>query len=108
MRHSATFGVPALEYPISQHAELRMQQRHISPQVLEDVLRYGRLIYSRGVAFRVVGHKEVERYAARGIDLRMAEGVHVLVGPDGGVITAYRNHDLRKIRPTKRRQACCH
>lgn len=91
-----------------QHAALRMQQRGISAHVVELVLRYGRVIYSRGLAFRVVGRKEVQRYAALGIDLSDAAGVHVLVEHDGRVVTTYRNHDLRKIRPAKRKHAMHH
>jgi len=96
------------EYHLTAHAELRMQQRGIAPQLIELVLRYGRTIYSRGLAFRVIGHKEVGRYSRDGIDLSRAEGIHVLVETDGSVITAYRNHDLRKIRPGKRRHAIYH
>lgn len=95
-------------YHFTAHAELRMQQRGIAPRLIELVLRYGRTIYARGLAFRVIGHKEVERFARDGIDLTRAEGIHVLVETDGSVITAYRNHDLRKIRPGKRRHAVCH
>jgi hypothetical protein len=95
-------------YHLTAHAELRMQQRGIAPRLIELVLRYGRMIYSRGLAFRVIGHKEVDRYARDGIDLSRAEGIHVLVETDGSVITAYRNHDLRKIRPGKRRHAVYH
>lgn len=101
--NSLTLGRPS-DYHLTAHAELRMQQRGIAPQLIELVLRYGRTIYSRGL----IGHKEVGRYARDGIDLSRAEGIHVLVETDGSVITAYRNHDLRKIRPGKRRHAIYH
>lgn len=96
------------DYHLTAHAELRMQQRGIAPRLIELALRYGRTIHARGLAFRVIGHKEVERFARDGIDLSRAEGIHVLVQTDGSVITAYRNHDLRKIRPGKRRHAIYH
>jgi len=95
-------------YHLTAHAVLRMQQRGIAPRLIALVLRYGRTIYARGLAFRVIGHKEVERFARDGLDLTPAEDIHVLVDTDGSVITAYRNHDLRKIRPGKRRHAVYH
>jgi hypothetical protein len=95
-------------HPLTAHAELRMQQRGISTALLQLVLRYGRTLHERGLSFRVIGHKEVERYAREGVNLSRAEGVHVLVHSDGAVITTYRNQNLRKIRPSKRRHATCH
>lgn len=95
-------------HPMTSHAIQRMSQRGIRPELVEQVLRYGRLIYERGLQFRVIGRKEVDFFAARGINLRAAEGVHVLVQPDGSVLTTYRNHDLRAIRPCKRKHAMYH
>lgn len=98
----------SFDAPITHHAELRARQRQISPALLELVMQYGRTIHSRSATYMVIGRKEVEHFAHRGIDLRKAEGVHVLLGSDGAVITTYRNQDLRKIRPTKRSQAFSH
>lgn len=94
--------------PLTHHAEQRAQQRQISPELLAITLQYGRTIRSRGTTYKVVGRKEVERLASQGIDIRKAEGIHVLIADDGAVITTYRSNDLRKIRPTKRRQAFSH
>jgi hypothetical protein len=95
-------------YVLTDHAQKRMQQRHITPHILTQVMRYGRIIHARGVTYRVIGRKEVSLYAGAGIDLRAAEGVQVLLATDGAVITTFRNHDLRKIRPSKRRHAHYH
>ncbi len=96
------------QHPITHHAELRMQQRGIPVRLVEAVLHYGRTIHARGLSFRVIGHKEVVRYAREGVDLRNAEGIHVLLQSDGTVITTYRNRDLRSIRPSKRKHAMHH
>lgn len=61
-------------HPLVPHALLRMQQRGIRPELVEQVLRYGRAIHARGLLFRVIGRKEVAFFAARGINLRAAEG----------------------------------
>ena len=60
-------------------------------------------IQAKGVTFCVIGRKEVKRYAALGVDLSEIEGLQVLVGSDGAVVTAYRNRDLHAIRATSRR-----
>jgi hypothetical protein len=93
---------------ITTHAAVRMQQRGISPALVEAVLEYGRTVHARGLTFRVIGRKEVARYTDLGLDLSRAEGVHVLVESDSAVVTTYRNHDLRKIRPSKRKHAMHH
>lgn len=96
------------EYVLTGHAQKRMQQRHITPHILAQVMRYGRTIYSRGATYRVIGRKEVAHLATAGIDLRAAEGVQVLLTNSGTVLTTFRSHDLRKIRPSKRRHAHYH
>jgi hypothetical protein len=88
---------------VTQHAALRMQQRGIAAEALNKVLSYGRRIHAKGMLFRVVGHKEVARYAARGVDLKHVEGVHALVSSDGAVVTVYRSNDLHAIRAPKGR-----
>ena len=93
---------------ITTHAAVRMQQRGISPALVEAVLEYGRTVPARSLTFRVISRKEVVRYSDLGLDLSRAEGVHVLVESDGAVVTTYRNHDLRKIRPSKRKHAMHH
>jgi hypothetical protein len=95
-------------HSIALHARVRMQQRAISASHVETVLRYGRVVFSRGLTFRVIGRNEVRHFSAHGLDLSHAEGIHVLVDSDGTVITTYRNHDLRKIRPTKRKHSMHH
>ena len=95
-------------HPMTPHAIQRMSQRGIRPELIEQVLRYGRLIYERGLQFRVIGRKEVDFFAERGINLRAAEGVHVLVQEDGVIVTTYRNRNLRSIRPNKRKFSIHH
>jgi hypothetical protein len=90
---------------LTQHASLRSQQRNISLPTIDLVTTYGRKIHTRGATFMVVGRKEVDKYKGMGIDLSKAQGVHVLLSTQGQVITTYRNHDLRNIRPKKRKHA---
>lgn len=108
MQCSADSSKFSTDLPLTDHAQMRMGQRGISERVVAMVLRYGRTMHARGVGYRVIGHKEVVRCAECGIDVSEADGVHVLVAHDGSVVTAYRNHELRKIRPSKRRHRVYH
>jgi hypothetical protein len=108
MHQSAGTRKSSTDQPLTDHAQMRMGQRGISENVVELVLLHGRTVHARGATYRVIGHKEVSRCAKRGLDLSDADGVHVLIAANGSVITAYRNHELRKIRPTKRRHRVYH
>jgi hypothetical protein len=109
MQTSTTSQHIIAQHPLTHHAELRMQQRGIPERLVEVVLRYGRTLHARSLCFRVIGHKEMARYAREGIDLADAKGIHVLVCcSDGSVVTTYRNHDLRAIRPCKRKHTMHH
>jgi hypothetical protein len=92
-------------HQLTHHASLRSQQRCISRPTIDLVTRYGREIHTRGATFMVIGRKEVDKYKGLGIDLSKAQGVHVLLSTEGQVITTYRNQDLWKIRPRKRKHA---
>ncbi len=108
MKSDAVLPLVVHHSGIATHAAVRMQQRGISPAFVEAVLEYGRTVHARGLTFRVIGRKEVVRYADLGLDLSRAEGVHVLLENDGAVVTTYRDHDLRKIRPSKRKHPMHH
>lgn len=92
-------------HQLTHHAFLRSQQRCISLPTINLVTTYGREIHTRGATFLVVGRKEVDKFKGLGIDLSKAQGVHVLLSSEGHVITTYRNQDLRKLRPRKRKHA---
>lgn len=84
------------------HAALRMQQRGLSPEQIDLVLQYGREVHQRGIVYFVIGRKEVQQFAGGDIDLSGCEGIHVLVSPDGWVVTTYRNRELLRSRDGKR------
>jgi hypothetical protein len=84
---------------LTRHAWERMCGRRLSPDAVRLALGHGRVVHVRGAVIRVVGRREVERAARRGLDLAPAEGVHVVCGAGGVVLTAYRNRDLTGLRP---------
>ncbi|MDP5130154.1 MAG: DUF4258 domain-containing protein [Paraglaciecola sp.] len=104
-QHSQMFEQQA----ISSHAQQRMDLRGMSERDIELVLKFGRKIYSRKTVFHVIGRKEIKKYASDCPELKELDGLHVLTVPQKGtVLTAYRNHDLRHIRPSKRKHKHLH
>lgn len=107
MPFTTDFSVPP--YFLSTHAQVRMQQRGISREQLEQVLRFGRIVRAHGgVSFHVLGRKETQRYGLIDAGLRAAEGVHLLLSPNGVVITVYRTRELCKLRYKKQQMRNFH
>lgn len=97
------------DFSLSHHAIRRMSQRAINPAQVQLALEYGRLIHSRHATFYVIGKKEVQRQGKKGMDLRLMEGLQVVVNEKTNlVMTVYKNKDLRQIRPQRRRQRHLH
>ena len=84
---------------LTRHAEVRMRQRRIRRDAVEAALDYGRMVHTRGAVVYGIGHKEVDRYQAEGIDLSEYDGVQVVCSLHNEVITVYRNRNFRRLRP---------
>ena len=66
-------------------------------------LEHGRFVHVRGADIYVVGRREIKSVAEQGLDISDLHGLHVVCASDTGVvITAYRNRNLRGLRPRKR------
>lgn len=85
-------------YQLTWHAAQKMYARRLSADAVAAALTYGRAVWTRGARIYAIGRREVERYRARGIDLRACEGVQVVTAPSGAILTVYRNRDLRGLR----------
>jgi len=93
------------ETAISHHAYKRMAQRGLSKDQVDLVLAYGRKFHARRAVYYVIGKKEIARLGNKIPKLIALEGIQVVVNSDDEVVlTAYRNHDFRQIRPRKRRE----
>lgn len=84
---------------ISDHAATRINERALPLDCIEVALAYGREVHTRGITIFAIGRKEVQSAAARAINIAQHEGLHVLCGRDGSIVTAYRNFNLRGLRP---------
>jgi len=77
----------------------RMGTRGISLDALEKTLTYGRTVHIRGADVSVIGRKEIKRYKKLGVNLSKYDGVQVVCSDEGVVLTTYRNHDFRNLKP---------
>lgn len=84
---------------LTKHAVERMSRRGLPSAAVSAALDYGRVVHIRGADIHAIGRREVERYEREGMDLTRYEGVQVVCSPEGAVITVYRNHDFRGLRP---------
>lgn len=98
-KDSAVHAETGKQFFMTHHAVQRMDSRRISMEAVEHVLEYGRLVRSRGASIYVIGRKEVAYSQIRGVDLSDLEGIQVVCGKDGAIMTVYRNRDLRGLRP---------
>lgn len=103
-KHGDGSVIQIKEVVLSDHARTRMGSRGFSREVLEAVVRYGRVARVRDATIYAIGRKEVDASKKMGIDLTRFEGVHVVCTPGGVVLTMYRNHDFRGLRPRPKRR----
>lgn len=92
------------EPEISLHGTQRMSQRGINLSDVDQVMAYGRVVYTRGAAVYVIGRKEVTYWKEQGVELEELEGVQVVVCGNL-VVTVYRNKDFSGLRPRRRRRS---
>ena len=91
----------APELTNSLHAQYREGQRGISKKQVMLAYIYGRVIRSRRAVYRVIGKKEIKKFGNIEPELKKMNGVQLVMSATGTVLTAYRNRDLRKVRPYK-------
>lgn len=91
------------DFLFSNHAIERMGHRHVSQTDIENVITFGRCVRTRGAIIYVVGSKEVKQQKLSGVNLDHCEAIHVLCSEDNKIITVYRNHNLRGLKPKSRR-----
>lgn len=81
------------------HARKRMDARSIGTSAINAALDFGRIVRTRGAVIYAIGHKEVQRYRKVASDLHHFEGVQVVCTPGGTILTTYRNHSFKSLRP---------
>ena len=79
----------------SQHAKCRLQQRAITPWALEQIMKYGEIIYKQGMKFMYMPKKLLKLFYAPNLQVEIQD-IMILVSNDGTIITAYRNENAVK------------
>lgn len=101
---TATKRTDFVNLSFTNHARERMGHRHITPEAIATVIAYGRQVEIRGAVVYVIGTREIKYQRARGIRIDHCDGIHVVCSYDDSVITVYRNHNLRGLKPRSRKQ----
>ena len=90
---------------LSRHAVDRSRTRRIPLAAIEAVLSYGAARRDRGAEIYTLGWRQVRRWAEHGVALSHLEGVEVVCGNDGRVITVYRKRKPASARHQAFRRA---
>ena len=88
----------AVEGQLSCHACDRMEHRNIGQEAIEEVLAYGREVYTRGAVVYAIGRREIKQWEEQGVDLSKHNGLQVITAHDGKILTIYRNRNFRGLR----------
>lgn len=92
-----------IEVRLTAHADERLNARGIRQSDVARTLEHGRFVHVRGADIYVVGRREIKLGSVQGLDIADLHGIHVVCASDSGVvITAYRNRNLRGLRPKRR------
>lgn len=80
------------------HARRRGARRNVAPDAVEYVLAHGRMLQRTGAMFFFLGRRDIPPYDRCASWAARLEGVIVVVGSNGDIITVYRNrHGLHHI-----------
>tara|TARA_R110002167_G_scaffold229895_1_gene435107 strand:- start:399 stop:758 length:360 start_codon:yes stop_codon:yes gene_type:complete len=80
------------------HAIRRSHQRKISEDAIEAALQYGREYNDKkATTFRLDG-RSIANAKAQGVNLHAYEGIHVVQGFDGVIVTVFRTRNYKKVR----------
>ena len=79
------------------HAWRRISSRSISEEGIEAALIHGRRYWNQGREVYRLDRRSVIKAKRNGLDLHSYEGVHVVMGDHGEIVTAYRNKTGKKI-----------
>ena len=85
------------ELLISNHAWRRISGRRIRRAGIMATIRYGRRYWNQGRVVYRLDRRCVRKAQDEGVSLQDHEGIHVVLGDDGKVVTAYRNRQGKRL-----------
>ena len=81
----------------SDHAWSRISARRIRKDAIVAAMSYGRRYWNEGRIVYRLDRRSVKKAAKMGLKLQRYEGIHVVLGDDGRVVTAYRNRNGKRV-----------
>jgi len=78
-------------FRFTDHGKARASTRGITEEDIATTMAYGREIYGLRAIIYFIGKKEVQEH---GKEIEHCAGIHVILSPDGALITTYRNSEL--------------
>lgn len=85
-------------FVLSRHANIRMQQRGISPDQVAATLRYGSRYFARDAFIYVMGKREIRKFADFPGVTPELNGLRVICDKSARVVTCYRRLPRRDAR----------
>ena len=82
------------------HAWRRISSRSISEEGIEAALAYGRYYLNQGRAVYRLDRRSIKKATQDGVSsshLRPYEGIHVVIGREGEIVTVYRNKRGKRV-----------
>ena len=79
------------------HAWKRVSGRSISSEGIDAALVYGRRYWNQGREVYRLDRRSIQKAKRMGVELQQFEGVHVVIGNEGRIVTAYRNKKGKRI-----------
>jgi hypothetical protein len=81
---------PSVDVTLSEHASLRLAQRHLTLRHLAYVLAYGTEVSRTGAVFHILRRRDIDPADRQCDEIAKLEGVAVVI-QGGHLITVYRN-----------------
>ena len=79
------------------HAWRRISSRSITEEGIEATLVYGRRYWNQGREVYRLDRRSISKAKRCGVNIQQYEGVHVVIGDAGQIVTAYRNRKGKRI-----------
>ena len=82
------------------HAWRRISGRSIPQAGIEAALTYGRYYLNQGRTIYRLDRRSIKKAVSKGVEaswLQSFEGIHVVIGNSGEIVTVYRNRKCKRV-----------
>ena len=82
---------------ITSHAWKRISGRRICEKGIFAAIEHGRRYWNHGRLVYRLDRRCISKARGRGLDLQQYEGIHVVLGDEGQVVTVYKNKQCKRL-----------